>query len=48
MIASLLHPGDLAIGDWLKLLAFGLIFCVLPVVIMGLILYKVFRDKKSV
>ena len=24
MIAFLLHPGDLALADWLKLLAFGL------------------------
>jgi|KBSSwiStaDraftv2_1062776.scaffolds.fasta_scaffold615640_2 hypothetical protein len=48
MIAFLLHPGDLALADWLKLLAFGLIFCAVPVVIVGLIIYKVFVRKKSV
>jgi hypothetical protein len=45
MIMSILHPGDLSAGDWLRVLAMGLIFCAAPVVIVALIIYKVFINR---
>lgn len=41
MIATLLHPGDLSLGDWARLLGMFVAFIVLPIVIIGFIVFKV-------
>ena len=41
LIATLLHPGDLSLGDWAALLGMFAAFIILPVVILGFIIFKV-------
>jgi hypothetical protein len=43
----MLHPGDLGASGWLMLLAMFLLVCVLPLVIVGFIIYKIFNKKES-
>ena len=41
MIATLLHPGDLSLGEWAGLIGMFLAFIVLPIAIIGFVVFKV-------
>jgi len=41
MIATLLHPGDLSLGEWAGLLGIFLAFIILPIAIIGFVVFKV-------
>ena len=41
MIATLLHPADLSLGEWAGLLGMFLGFIVLPIAIIGFVVFKV-------
>lgn len=40
-IVTFFHPGDLSIGDWVRLLGMFVAFIVLPIGIIGFIIFKV-------
>lgn len=41
VIATLFHPGDLSLGEWAGLLGMFAAFVVLPIVIIGFIIFKI-------
>lgn len=45
MLMSLLHPGDLGLEGLLIILVFFIFLIVLPVFLVGFIIYKVFSKK---
>jgi len=41
VITTLLHPGDLSLGEWAGLLGMFVAFIILPIVIIGFMIFKV-------
>ena len=41
VIATLLHPGDLSLGEWAGLFGMFVAFIILPIVIIGFVIFKV-------
>jgi hypothetical protein len=41
VIAALFHPGDLSLGQWAGLLGMFFAFIILPIAIIGFIIFKV-------
>jgi len=41
MTAILFHPGDLSLGEWVVLLVAFIMVVVLPIVLIGFIIFKV-------
>jgi len=41
VIATLLHPGDLSLGEWASLIGMFGAFIILPIVTSGFVIFKV-------
>ena len=41
VIATVLHPGDLSLGEWAGLLGMFVVFIILPIAIIGLVIFKI-------
>lgn len=47
VIATLLHPGDLSLREWAGLLGMFVAFIILPIVIIGFVIFQVVRRHSS-
>lgn len=41
VIATLLHPGDLSLGEWAALFGMFVLFIILPIGVIGFVIFKV-------